>query len=102
MNINNNTNLSLFIKRELRKALGTRNNFPVSIVGGNSAPSIKGHGFYYENKSGDKINYPSAYRKAWGKPIYIHSTLRIEVGGDWILDNLTINKLKEIKLRAFK
>lgn len=101
MILNNNTNLSLLLKREIRKALGARNNCPFKILEGKNPPKLKGFGYYYTNKSGDIIRHPIAYRKAWGKPRYHHSTIRIEVGGDWLLDNLTLRKIKEFKLKAF-
>lgn len=37
------------------------------------------------NKSGDIIHYPSAYRRAWGKPIYHVSTIEIAVGYQWLI-----------------
>ena len=97
-----NENISLVIKRMVRQAANARNNCPIKIVNGNVAPIIKGHHFYWSNKSGDVIRYPNAYKRAWGKPIYNHSTIRVEVGSDWLLTSLTTNNVKELKLKIFK
>ena len=70
--------------RIIRKVAGcTGTTYPIVIVDGDSAPTCKGKGWHYRNKSGDIIQYPNAYRRAWGKPIYYHSTIRIEVGKEW-------------------
>lgn len=57
---------------------------PIVIKSGNGKPKQVGSGFHYENKGGDIVHHPNAYRRAWGKPIYIPSTLRIEVGEVYI------------------
>lgn len=79
----------LTIRRSLRNIAkgrtGWRNNLPIHIIEGDIAPRVVGRGFYYTNKSGDLIRYPNAYQKAWGKPIYHKSTIRIEVGKDYKL-----------------
>lgn len=72
----------------LRKAIRRAANcvgttIPIVIVDGDSAPTCKGTGYHYRNKSGDFIHSPNAYRRAWGKPIYYPSTQRIEVGMEW-------------------
>jgi hypothetical protein len=96
------TDISLFLKREIRKSVGAHTNCPVVIVNGSSPPKLIGSSFYYENKSGDIIWHPLAYRKAWGKPIYIRSTKRVEVGSEWLLKNLSLEKLRLHSLRAFQ
>lgn len=58
---------------------------PVIVVAGNSKPVWKGQSYYYTNKSGAIVYHPSAYRKAYGKPIYVASTRRIEVGQIWLM-----------------
>lgn len=57
---------------------------PIMVEDGNSPPRWAGSSFHYENKSGDYIYHPNAYRRAWGKPIYIASTRHIVVGSKWI------------------
>ncbi len=83
-------NLSKSIKRLIRLAVsgqpGYRNNIPVEVVPGKSKPVIKGRGYCFRSKSGDLIRYPNAYAKAWGKPIYYPSTLRVEVGAKFLQD----------------
>lgn len=96
-----NTNLSKLIKKMLREAVSARSNCPITIVNGNNPPKLKGRSYYYTNKSGHEIHHPSAYRKAWGKPIYHASTIRIEVGDDWLLSQLTLKNIKLLKLKAF-
>lgn len=82
--------LSKPIKRLIRFAVsnqpGFRNNIPIEIVPGKLKPVIKGRGYHFRNKSGDLIRYPNAYAKAWGKPIYYPSTLRVEVGVKFLKD----------------
>ena len=97
-----NENVSLIIRRMIRQAAAARNNCPVKIVAGNFAPIVKGHQHYWTNKSGDVIRYPNAYKRAWGKPIYNQSTIRVEVGSEWLLTQLTTNNVRDLKLKAFK
>lgn len=96
------TNLSKLIKSQIRKSVGASNNCRIVIVNNNTAPKLKGYSGHYENKSGDVIRYPNAYRKAWGKPIYIKSTLRIEVGAQWLLSSMSLYAFKMHKLRVFQ
>lgn len=96
-----NTNFSTIIKRLIRQAAGARNNCPIEIIKGNNPPKLKGRSYYYTNKSGDEIRYPEAYRKAFGKPIYNSSTIRVEVGDNWLLSQLTSKNIKLLKLKAF-
>lgn len=49
---------------------------------------VAGESWHYVNKSGDRICHPSAYRAAYGKPIYVPSTLVVVVGPRWILKQL--------------
>lgn len=60
-------------------------SYPIEIIAGDDAPELTGRQWHYVNASGDLIHHPSAYRKAWGKPIYVSSTLSIEVGRDWLI-----------------
>lgn len=101
MKLTDKTNISLLIKRVLRKSLGARNNCPVKIIEGSSIPKLKGYSSHYTNKSGDIIRYPIAHKKAYGKPIYHSSSLRIEVGAEWLLTSLSLYNLRLIKLKAF-
>ena len=70
---------------------GWYSNISVEIIPGRSAPKVVGRSFYYTNKRGDLIRYPSAYAKAWGKPIYHHSSLRVQVG-----KNFAATKTKKV------
>ena len=92
--ITNKTNISILLKRLIRKSVGANNNTPVHIIEGNMPPKLRGKIWHYTNKSGDIIHHPNAYRAAWGKPIYIRSTIRVEVGSDWLLNNMSLHSLK--------
>ena len=100
--INVNTDISSLLKKWIREIAGARNNCPVRIVKGDSPPTLLGKGYHYTNKSGNIIRHLNAYKKAWGKPIYVNSTIRVEVGADWLLTGLTFKKVKFTKLAAFK
>lgn len=79
--------LTIKQRRAIRAAANAESHVRVKIVDGNVNPCLKGKSHYYTNKSGDIIQSPNAYRRAWGKPIYHHSTIRVEVGIDWIMAN---------------
>lgn len=94
--------VSRTIRQMVRRAVNARNNCPIKIVSGSNPPKLVGRQHYWTNKSGDEIRYPSAYRRAWGKPIYNASTIRVEVGAEWILKSLTVKNVKEQRLKLFK
>lgn len=96
------TDIGLELRRMLRECVGAHSNCPVKIVSGNAKPSLKGRGFHYTNKRGQVIHHPNAYMKAWGKPIYNPSTIRVEVGFDWLMEKpMTWNRVREFKLLIF-
>ena len=74
------TNLRRLVREYCNQPLNT---CIVFIENSKNAPKTIGTGYYFTNKSGDIIHYPSAYSRAWGKPIYNLSTRRIEVGKNW-------------------
>jgi hypothetical protein len=80
--------ISLNAMKEIRsfalRHFGGYSAAPIELEDNKLPPYWKGHSFHFENKSGDLIRHPTAYRKAWGKPIYIRSTRRIVVGKDWV------------------
>ena len=70
-------------------------SYPISVTDSEPGePAMSGDGWHYENKSGDVIHYPNAYRKAWGKPIYCHSTVNIEVGFKWLIKRGIVQALR--------
>ena len=73
------------LRRILRRAANepVGSTVPIELIDGESAPVVRGLSWHYTNKSGDLIYYPNAYRRAWGKPIYNCSTIRVEVGEEW-------------------
>mgnify|MGYP001585616616 CR=1 FL=1 len=58
--------------------------YPIEVVGGYKAPALEGMPFHHVNKSGARVWHPNAYRRAFGRPIYIASTYRVEVGIGWL------------------
>lgn len=73
------------IDRLIRRKAGAGANVPIVVVSGSrSAPRLLGTGGYYTTPGGARIDHPNAYRRAWGKPVYHGSTLRVEVGGIWV------------------
>jgi hypothetical protein len=98
-----NTDVSKLLKKWIREVAGAKGTCcPIKVVIGNNPPTLKGRRWHYQNKSGDVIRYVNAYKRAWGKPIYVHSTRRIEVGSDWLLTGLSHKKVKLQKLAVFK
>lgn len=88
-----NMRLRKYIRQQAEE-VGTP--YPLAVVDGAEPPQKVGRSFYWTNKSGIEITYPNAYRKKYGNPIYNGSSMRIEVGADWILDVLMMRKhLKE-------
>ena len=73
------------LRTTIRKLVGVPWSCPIELVDGDKSPSYEGEEHYYVTPSGEYVRYPNAYRRAFGKPIYCHSTLRIEVGIDWLL-----------------
>jgi len=69
--------------RAARLDAGAHTSMPVEVVEGDSAPSVAGESYYHTTPSGELCEYPSAYRKAFGRPVYHPSTRRVEVGADW-------------------
>lgn len=72
--------------------------YPIEFVSGFQAPAVSGKTFYHTNKSGDIIWYPNAYRRRFGRPIYHKSTLQIEVGIGWVLENVFQNNSEKSRL----
>jgi hypothetical protein len=76
------------IGKPVRAAAGLEGKpWPIVIVDGDSEPKLKGCSYHWVNKSGELIRSPNAYRRSWGKPIYVSSDRRIEVGRDWLVAN---------------
>ena len=82
--------LSLEVKRIVRKLANARNNLPVEIIDGRQAPKEIGESGYYTTPSGKtRITYPSAYK--WPK-VYHCSTIRVTVGRKWLQSHGLISK----------
>jgi hypothetical protein len=74
-------------RRELRGLAGWINGrLPVVVIDGLSAPRQRGDHYHYETRGGERISHPSAYSKrGWSNMIYCCSTIRVEVGRDWLV-----------------
>lgn len=70
--------------RFVRGWVGAGPHWPVVVVPGDGSPSPEGCAAYYTNARGNVVHHPNAYRRAWGKPTYHHSTRRVEVGDEWL------------------
>ena len=88
----------------VRQLAGARNNTPVKIIEGESPPELKGNPSHYTTKTGRIIYHPSAYSKTgWSNMIYHASTLRVEVGREWLKGNLTDEEIARfVKERMFQ
>lgn len=97
------TNYSIFIKRVVRLAANAKNNVNVKIIEGFSEPKIVGEQAHYVNYLNEKI-FKLKYCEIKGgrKMKYIRSTLRVEVGANWLLDNDKFNHKNCIKLNSSK
>ena len=79
--VNAQTRSAARIRTALRTLAGLGSyRCPVEIVPGDLPPRRTGRSYYHTNKSGDIIRHPSAYRKAYGHPIYHASSLAVVVG----------------------
>jgi hypothetical protein len=68
-----------------RLYLHDRSNRPVQIIAGNQPPKFTGESGYFCTNGGQRIYHPSAYRrKGFSNMFYCHSTLKIEVGKQWL------------------
>lgn len=76
---------SLPARRIARQAAGAHASCPVELIDGNAAPTIRGESFHWETMGGRRIYHPSAYsRRGWSNMRYVGSTIRVEVGRDWL------------------
>lgn len=71
------------IKRAARTAARAPLNVPVAVIPGDSPPRLRGEGFSWRTPGGAPVRHPGAYSRAWGKPIYIPSSLRVEMGEEF-------------------
>jgi hypothetical protein len=59
-------------------------NRPVKIVDGSDQPKRLGKDSHWINGRGDIVHYPSAYRRKYGKPTYVCSTVSYTIGRLWL------------------
>lgn len=60
---------------------------PIRVVDGAKAPQQLGESGYWTTPSGAICRHPSAYRRAFGRPVYNASTVRVEVGREWLAEH---------------
>lgn len=60
----------------------------VRVVEGESPPTLRGEGSGWTTLDGrTEVYSPMRYKAAGGKCVYRKSTLRVEVGIEWIISN---------------
>lgn len=69
----------------VRRQVNAPSHVQICVVPGSAAPALLGHFGHYTTRSGKPVRHPNAYRRAWGKPVYHASTIRVEVGSDWLV-----------------
>ncbi len=75
---------SAAFRRAARTAAGCGNRRPpVDLVDGDSAPELVGESGHWTTKAGRPVYSPSAYIRAYGRPVYHRSTRRVVVGREW-------------------
>lgn len=103
MKINSKTNLSLLLKRLIRDCAGARNNCRINIVLGKQSPKLDGKKSHYTNISGEIIYHPNAYAKKGRRSMVYHSsTVRVDVGAEWLMNNISIESIKLEKIKLIK
>jgi hypothetical protein len=80
------TKVSKEVRKALHKSAGIKDRYvPVEILPGIAiAPRIAGSKWHYVTPAGNLVQFPNAYRRAFGRPQYVHSTYRLQVGSAWI------------------
>jgi hypothetical protein len=65
--------------------LSVRDRTPVELVPGDAPPVVRGEPWHYETRGGRLVHYPNAYaRVGWSNLVYVHSTVRLVVGEEWL------------------
>lgn len=72
-------------RRALRVLACADTHVPVKAVDGDVYPILLGEAHHYTTPAGDPVRYPMAYQRAFGRPVYHQSTIRVEVGRDWLV-----------------
>ena len=75
-------------RRIARESCGAHTTCPVDVIDGSLPPHLLGDEWHYETRGGQRIHYPSAYAKrGFSNMVYIHSSLRVVVGDQWLADH---------------
>lgn len=57
----------------------------IEVHDGDDPPVVRGESGHYCTPAGRRVWYPNAYRRSYGKVVYVCSTRSVHVGSDWIL-----------------
>jgi hypothetical protein len=68
----------------VRQQCSAGSHVRIDVVDGAQSPAVTGQAGYWTTPGGKPVYYPSAYRRAWGKPVYHCSTISVEVGREWL------------------
>ena len=77
------------VSKLVREKVGkSGHSCPIEYIQGDIPPRVEGRSYHFTTPGGKPVYYPNAYRRAWGKPCYNHSTIKIVVGLKWIDENV--------------
>lgn len=78
--------LTQVTRRNVKVLADAHPSTPIEVVEGSKSPTLEGERAHYTTQAGSRVWSPSAYRKRCFKPlIRVCSTLRVEVGVDWLV-----------------
>lgn len=90
--------LTIAAKRKIRQHANARANMPVDVIAGSDKPKVTGKSYYWTTPGGRPIHFPNAYK--WPK-IYHASTLSVEVGIGWLIENCPGGLTEEFANNAY-
>ena len=68
----------------LRSANQPQKNIRIELIPGIAlAPQTSGRSYHWTTPAGVPVQYPNAYSRAFGRPVYHASTRRVIVGEIW-------------------
>lgn len=74
-------------RRAARTAANAHVSCPVEVIPGDAAPTNTGTGYYHVTPSGERVRFPNAYRRHFGRPVYVPSSRRVIVGEAWLAEH---------------
>lgn len=92
------------IRRAVRLSAGCVRDgdlrIPVVVVPGRAAPQVRGRAAHHVTPNGSICHHPNAYRRAFGRPQYVCSTIRVEVGLSWLVTHCPVEEIVATEARA--